>query len=245
MNEDDVLNSARDYVELEADTDVLGIEIVDSFSRFGQPAYVLVAETTNEENPEWWVVAGETPTNLYPKPQFENPDHVYSFHRGIMSRMAERQFQQTDEPPEGEKYDVFVCHSSKDKDEFVEPLVREMKRRGDLVWYDDDELGIGDSIRQSIDEGLAHAHTGVVVLSETFFDRDWTEYELNGLITKDIGESLPSVFPVWYRIGKSDVMEYSPPLADRKAVVTDGTDIERVARVLTEAVNSKVRDEVF
>lgn len=243
MNEERVRQSAIEYVELEADTKVKSIEIVESFSHFGDVSYVLTATTTNVENPEWWVVAGETPTNLYPKSQFENPDYVFSFHQGIMSRMAERQLKNMDKPPEGEKYDVFICHSSDDKQEFVEPLVRELNRKGHMVWYDEDELEIGDSIRESIDKGLSRAYCGVVVLSNSFFNKNWTQYELNGLTSRNVNSDFPTILPVWYQIGKDTVMEHSPPLADKKAVQTDGEDVERVVTTLSSAIKSSIRKQ--
>lgn len=243
MNEDDVKQSAIEYVELEADTKVQSIEIVDSFIHFGDVYYVLTTKTTDEEHPEWWVVAGETPTNLYPKSQFENPDYVFSFHQGLMSRMAERQLQDMDEPGEGEKYDAFICHSSDDKSEFVEPLVRELNRKGHLVWYDDDEIEIGDSIRESIDEGLSRAYCGVVVLSDSFFDKDWTQRELNGLTSQDVDKNYPVLLPIWYQIDKDTVMEHSPPLADKKAVKTDGEDVDKVATALSNSIKSSIRKQ--
>lgn len=243
MDKDNVKHSAIEYVELEADTEVKSIEIVESFSHFGDVSYVLTANTTDDENPEWWVVAGNTLTNLYPKSQFANPDYVFSFHQGIMSRMAERQLKNMDEPPEGEKYDVFICHSSDDKEEFVEPLVRELNRKGHLVWYDEDELEIGDSIRESIDDGLSRAYCGVVVLSDSFFEKNWTQYELNGLTSRNVDTDFPVILPVWYQISKETVMELSPPLADKKAVQTVGDDIERVATTLSSAIKSSIRKQ--
>lgn len=243
MDEETVKESAIEYIELEADTEVISIEIVESFSHYGDVSYVLIANTTDEENPEWWLVGGETPMNLYPKSQFENPDYVFSFHQGIVSRLAEGQLKNMDEPPDGEKYDVFICHSSDDKREFVEPLVRELNRRGHMEWYDEEELEIGDSIRESIDEGLSCAYCGVVVLSDSFFNKDWTQYELNGLTSRNVDSDFPVILPVWYKIGKNTVMEHSPPLADKKAVQTDGEDIERVVTTLSSAINSSIRKQ--
>ncbi len=35
-----------------------------------------------------------------------------------------------------------------------------------MVWYDEFELGVGDSLRQSIDKGLVNSNFGIVVLSK-------------------------------------------------------------------------------
>lgn len=244
MGIEEVKISASEYVELEADTEVKSIEVVEHFTHFADDIYVLSAETTDDETAWWWVVAGDTPTNLYPKSQFDDPDYVFSFHEGLMSRMAERQIQEPEGPPEGEKYDVFICHASEDKDDFVRPLVRELNRRGHFVWYDESKLEVGDNLRKAIDEGLSNAYCGVVILSESFFNKDWTEYELNGLTAREIGGDYTVILPIWYQIGRENVLEYSPTLADKVAIQANGENIKNTADELSSAIKSRVREQM-
>jgi hypothetical protein len=77
-------------------------------------------------------------------------------------------------------WDAFISHASEDKDEIVRPLARELQQRGLRVWYDEFELRIGQSLRRKIDEGIARSAFGVVVLSNAFFAKNWTQYELDG-----------------------------------------------------------------
>jgi hypothetical protein len=56
--------------------------------------------------------------------------------------------------------------------------------KGLKVWYDEFELKMGDSLRRKIDKGLSHSKFGVVVLSNNFIKKGWTNYELDGIITK-------------------------------------------------------------
>ena len=75
--------------------------------------------------------------------------------------------------PEGdEEYDCFISHASEDKD-FVEPLAERLRELGLTVWYDKFVLKIGDSLRESIDRGLASSRYGVVVISHAFFTKRW------------------------------------------------------------------------
>ena len=55
------------------------------------------------------------------------------------------------------RYDVFICHASEDKDDFVRPLAELLQQQNISVWYDEFSLNVGDSLRQKIDEGLAHS----------------------------------------------------------------------------------------
>jgi hypothetical protein len=74
-----------------------------------------------------------------------------------------------------------------------------------------------------------------VVLSEHFFEKNWTQYELNGLTAKDM-ESDKVVLPVWYNIEKEEVMEYSPSLADKMAVPASGDSVSEAAEKLESAI---------
>ncbi len=70
-------------------------------------------------------------------------------------------------------FDVFISHASEDKDSFVRPLATALKTKGLSVWYDETTLKLGDSLRRSIDSGLAQSRFGIVVLSHVFFQKEW------------------------------------------------------------------------
>ena len=132
-------------------------------------------------------------------------------------------------------HDVFISHAAEDKKRLVQPLARELARSGLRVWYDEFEVRVGDSLRQSIDRGLATSSFGIVILSPAFFRKKWPEYELNGLVAREIsGRAV--ILPVWHRVDRDDVMEYSPTLADRLAVSTRNQSIRAVAKALRRAM---------
>ena len=125
-------------------------------------------------------------------------------------------------------YDVFTCHASEDKDDVVRPLAAALREAGLQVWYDEYELGIGSSLRRKIDEGIATSRFGVVVLSEAFFGKGWSEYELDGLVTRAVsGEQI--ILPVWHGVTKEQVIAYSPSLADKVARSTATRTVAEIA----------------
>ena len=69
-------------------------------------------------------------------------------------------------------YDVFISHASEDKPGFVRLLADKLKERRIEVWYDEFSLQVGDSLRQSIDQGLAKSRYGIVILSHHFFQKE-------------------------------------------------------------------------
>lgn len=129
---------------------------------------------------------------------------------------------------ESPQYDVFISHASEDKDAVVRPLANALKDRGVVVWYDEFEMRIGDSLRRKIDKGLANSRFGIVVISRDFIKKGWTNYELDGIMTRAVsGEQI--LLPVWHNITKKEVVDYSPSLADKVARNTAVNTVEEIA----------------
>lgn len=136
------------------------------------------------------------------------------------------------------EYDVFISHATEDKDEIVRPLANALVAEGLRVWYDEFELRIGDSLRRKIDSGLARSRFGVVVLSPAFFAKNWPQYELDGLVTREMtGEQV--ILPLWHRITKAEVIAHSPSLADKVARSTADVTIEDIAREIAEVIRAR------
>jgi len=132
-------------------------------------------------------------------------------------------------------YDVFISHASEDKDDFVRPLAELLRANHIQVWYDEFSLNPGDSLRRSIDNGLAKSRFGVVVLSPSFFRKRWTHWELDGLVQRQIGGGQQVIIPIWHNVTAQDVMEYSLSLADKTAVDSK-LGLKEVARRLLDVL---------
>ena len=117
------------------------------------------------------------------------------------------------------KWNVFICHASEDNDAFVRPLAVALRQLGVSVWYDEFSLELGDSISRSIDRGLSESAYGIVVLSPAFIGKPWPEYELRGLVSREIGED-KVILPIWHGVSRKEVLHFSPPLADKLAIDT-------------------------
>lgn len=115
------------------------------------------------------------------------------------------------------EYDVFICHASEDKKDFVKPLADALVKENLKVWYDKFELTLGDSLREKIDYGLANSRYGLVVLSRAFFGKKWAKEELDGLAARQTSEKEKVILPVWHGVGYDDVKKFSPMLAGKLA----------------------------
>lgn len=129
------------------------------------------------------------------------------------------------------QYDFFISHASEDKDDIVRDLADALVKKDIKVWYDEFELKIGDSLRKSIDKGLVNSKYGIVILSPNFIKKNWTEYELNGMVAREMnGHKV--ILPIWHKITKDEVMRYSPTLADKMALNTSTYTIDDIVSQL-------------
>ena len=128
------------------------------------------------------------------------------------------------------RYDFFISHASEDKDDFVRQLAEVLRSKGAEVWYDEFTLDWGDSLRRKIDQGLANSQYGIVILSEHFFNKEWPQKELDGLVALETATpDQKRIFPIWHKVSKDEVARYSPTLADKVALNTSMHRIEEVA----------------
>jgi len=137
----------------------------------------------------------------------------------------------------GQTWDVFISHASEDKGTVARPLREALTKLGITVWLDEAELRIGQSLRRKIDSGIRSSRFGVVVLSESFFCKGWTNHELDGLVTRTVAGK-QSLLPIWHDLTADEVMTYSPSLADKVAMSTSQYSIEDIANQIAEVVNA-------
>lgn len=131
-------------------------------------------------------------------------------------------------------WDVFISHASEDKAAVAMPLADELRNYCQRIWLDKWVLSPGDSLRRKIDEGLSKSRFGVVILSHSFFEKEWAQAELDALYTLAVARKR-SVVPVWHEITADEVADHSPLLADLLALPTSKgieTVAEEIARIL-------------
>lgn len=127
------------------------------------------------------------------------------------------------------QWDLFICHASEDKENFVRPLAEALQQKALKVWYDEITLKLGDSLRESIDRGLQDSRFGVVVLSHNFFAKDWPQRELDGLEALE-KNGRKVILPIWHNLTRDEVCSYSPTLAGRYAALSS----DGIASVVTK-----------
>lgn len=114
-----------------------------------------------------------------------------------------------------EKPLAFISHDSRDKEIIARPLANGLASRCCTVWYDEYSLKIGDSLRESIEEGIKTAKKCILILTKNYLaNPGWGKKEFNSIFTREIICNEKIVIPIWHDVTKNDIYEYSPSLAD-------------------------------
>lgn len=136
------------------------------------------------------------------------------------------------------QYDVFVSHAWEDKEDFVEEFIQELRDLEIRVWYDKSRIRWGDSMRAKIDEGLKKSRFGVAVLSPNYIaeGKYWTKAELDGLFQMESVNG-KTLLPIWHKLTKKEVMDYSPIIASKLAMNTASMTAKEIAEKLKELLD--------
>lgn len=137
-----------------------------------------------------------------------------------------------------EKPLAFISHDSRDKAEVARKIAVGLQKMMCPVWFDEYSLKIGDNLRTSIEKGLKECKKCILVLSPNFLSNNgWTKKEFDSIFTREIIEEKELVLPVWYKVSKEDVYNYSPSLSIVKAAIWEDLGDAEVCRQLNIAIN--------
>ena len=90
-------------------------------------------------------------------------------------------------------------------------------------------LRLETAARKKIDEGLKLSKFGIVVLSRDFFRKNWPEYELNGLVAREMN-GVKVILPIWHNVTRDEVINsLFPTLADKVALNTAVYSLNEIA----------------
>jgi hypothetical protein len=139
------------------------------------------------------------------------------------------------------EYDAFISHAVEDKIPIANELCAKLERAGLRIWYSGKELGIGDSIEKTIENGLHRSRYGIVIFSPTYLAKNWTIREFYTLLAKEIEEQ-KVILPVLYNVTVDELKDKDLLMADRFAVSTErGIDfvVDRLVSEIRKAPRPK------
>lgn len=137
---------------------------------------------------------------------------------------------------------AFICHDTRDKEKIARPLAQRLRKVVGPVWYDEYSLEVGDSLRESIEDGLKRSDRCVLILSRAFLENTgWAKREFDSIYTREIVEKKNVILPIWVDVCGKDLYEYSPILADRVAVLWSA-GLDEVVNKLSSTLRAATED---
>lgn len=127
------------------------------------------------------------------------------------------------------EYDVFISHADKDKPAIVDDLVKSINLLGLNVFYDKETLEWGDKWKDKILDGVKKSEFAIIVISENFFGREWTEKELNSFLNRQNSDGQKIVLPVLYNISLQQLRNRYPAVAEIQALNAGSYSTDQIA----------------
>jgi len=117
------------------------------------------------------------------------------------------------------KFDSFLSYANENED-FARELVGALKAKGFNIWYAPINLEIGEKLLDSLEKGMNESHSGILLVTEDYLKKGWTNYEMDILIRQNI-ENDKKIFPIWHNVTKENVEHRHSGLAGIIAINTN------------------------
>ena len=79
-----------------------------------------------------------------------------------------------------------------------------------------------------------------MVISPHFIAKQWTNWELAGLVNRQNSEEQNVILPIWHGVTKKDVIDFSPPLVDLFALNTATEQADEIAFTLLHRISPDI-----
>jgi hypothetical protein len=125
-------------------------------------------------------------------------------------------------------FDIFLTYAAADSRDFARQLAGALRNHGVRIWFDEDQIHVGDNAFAKIGEGLNASRFGLVILSPRFFSQSWAEQELHALLQRE-SEHKTAILPIWHGVSQAEVQRLAPKLAMKRALRSDSESVEEIA----------------
>ena len=141
----------------------------------------------------------------------------------------------------GKQYDLFLSHANKDKVEYVDTLYASLNQLGIRIFYDKEVLEWGDKWKDRILEGVAKSEFAIIVVSDNFFGREWTEKELSEFLNRQDSEGEKLVLPLLYNILPQAMTSHYATLSDIQYIESKNYTPDQIALLFARQLIGRLR----
>lgn len=140
------------------------------------------------------------------------------------------------------EYDVFISHANKDKENLIEELYQSLSRLGISIFYDKESLEWGDNWKDKILSGTKKAEFAIIVISENFFDREWTERELFEFLNKQNRDGQKLILPILHNITIEQLTDKYPMVANIQAINSREFTCDQIALMFARQLIKRLKN---
>ena len=140
------------------------------------------------------------------------------------------------------EYDVFISHANKDKEDLIEELYQSLNALGVKIFYDKESLEWGDNWKDRILKGTKKAEFAIIVISENFFDREWTERELAEFLNRQNRNGQKLILPILHNIKAEQLKEKYPLVADIQAIDSSKYSCDQIALLFARQLIKRLKN---
>lgn len=130
---------------------------------------------------------------------------------------------------------VFISHSEKDQEGFVNNFVEKLIKRGIDVWYFPKNIKNGNNFVKKIYEGLNSCNYFILIISKNSNDSKWVDHEVEFAIDKQIKEMM-LILPVRIDIDADRPLYFS---TIQVLDIENWEDYERELNSIVEIINKE------
>lgn len=139
------------------------------------------------------------------------------------------------------EYDVFISHANKDKADLIEELYQSLSKLGISIFYDKESLEWGDNWKERILNGTKKAEFAIIVISENFFDREWTERELSEFLNRQNRNGQKLILPIVHNNTMQQLQEKYPNVADIQAIDSSKYNCDQIALLFAKQLIKRLK----
>ena len=141
----------------------------------------------------------------------------------------------------GKEYDLFISHANKDKNTFVNELYLTINKLGIKIFYDKETISWGDNWKEKILEGTARSEFAIIVISNNFFGREWTERELSEFLQRQNSSHQKIILPLLYGITKEDLLVKYPSLEEIQYISSEDYSVDEIGILFAKELIKRIR----
>ena len=99
----------------------------------------------------------------------------------------------------------------------------------------------GDKFKDKILEGTKKAEFAIIVISQNFFDREWTEKELVAFLNRQNRNGQKLILPILHNITITQLQEKYPSVADIQAIDSSKYSCDEIALLFARQLIKRLK----